>query len=189
METKKCRYCFTDIPFKATKCPNCKSDIRSWLRRHPILSFIIGTFIFGMIVSTSFNSVETVSQSTKVDSQSQVIVFDIPSILDKTITEIENELGEPSWDIGPTDLQVSLGATEWDKNWEKDGETIMVTYYINNGKVKEVFLEANNQVYENRDKNRLLKIGNLNSNNYNIKFVDQINRPGYFTGIIVSKTN
>jgi len=39
--TKKCPHCFSDIPVKATKCPQCHADLRSWVSRHPILTFFI----------------------------------------------------------------------------------------------------------------------------------------------------
>lgn len=50
--TKECSKCGTQIPAKAIKCPNCHSDLRSWFRRHPILtgffSLFILTFVFGL---------------------------------------------------------------------------------------------------------------------------------------------
>ena len=33
---KKCPKCQKEVDVKATKCPYCQSDIRSWVRQHPI---------------------------------------------------------------------------------------------------------------------------------------------------------
>lgn len=37
---KKCKSCQKEIDPKATKCPYCQTDLRSWFRRHPILTFL-----------------------------------------------------------------------------------------------------------------------------------------------------
>lgn len=51
--TKKCSKCFSDIPFRATRCPKCQADLRSWARRHPILTFLILFFLLAVILSSS----------------------------------------------------------------------------------------------------------------------------------------
>jgi hypothetical protein len=61
---KKCPKCQKEIDQKASKCPFCQSDLRSWFRRHPILTVLlvlIGLGIVGSIAgggksSTSSNS-------------------------------------------------------------------------------------------------------------------------------------
>lgn len=40
-DLKKCKYCYTDIPKKATVCPNCKKNLKEGIAKHPIFSFII----------------------------------------------------------------------------------------------------------------------------------------------------
>lgn len=47
---KKCRSCQTDIDSKAEKCPHCQSDQRGWVRRHPILTGILGLVVFFVVV-------------------------------------------------------------------------------------------------------------------------------------------
>ena len=39
-ENKKCPSCDKEISVKAKRCPYCREDLRSWFRKHPILSFI-----------------------------------------------------------------------------------------------------------------------------------------------------
>lgn len=62
-DIKKCKFCQTDIPKKATVCPNCKKDLRSWFSRHPILSVILIIFIIWMFAS---NSVEKQANENKI---------------------------------------------------------------------------------------------------------------------------
>ena len=42
--TKPCPFCKEQVPLSATKCSHCQSDLRNWIRRHPITS--VALFIF-----------------------------------------------------------------------------------------------------------------------------------------------
>jgi hypothetical protein len=44
--TKKCKSCQSDIDAKAKKCPHCQTDQRGWVKKHPILTTILGLIIF-----------------------------------------------------------------------------------------------------------------------------------------------
>lgn len=50
-EIKKCSHCQTEVNAKATKCPHCQSDLRSWWRRHPILTIILAIGIGIPVIS------------------------------------------------------------------------------------------------------------------------------------------
>lgn len=60
-ETKKCPHCDESISIKAKRCPRCQEDLRSWFRRHPILTFLLilitspfwGAFVFGLFSGVS----------------------------------------------------------------------------------------------------------------------------------------
>jgi hypothetical protein len=45
-ETKTCKSCRTEIHHKAKRCPNCRSDQRSWPARHKILTGLGVLFVF-----------------------------------------------------------------------------------------------------------------------------------------------
>ena len=70
---KKCKSCKTEIDAKATKCPHCQTDQRSWFRRHPILTALLVIFIIGIIGSTatggSKTSTTTSNSSTQTNAQ------------------------------------------------------------------------------------------------------------------------
>ena len=43
---KKCPHCRKEVDLKATKCPHCQSDMRIWIRRHPIVFlFLFAAFV------------------------------------------------------------------------------------------------------------------------------------------------
>lgn len=72
--TKKCPHCQTDIPLKAKKCPQCQSDLRSWINRHPVITFFLLVFFIPIVLtialssdSSSSTSTETVVKDKKAD--------------------------------------------------------------------------------------------------------------------------
>lgn len=85
---KKCKSCQTEIDAKASKCPHCKTDQRGWFRRHPILTGLLGLFLFFIIIgaigsgsktsNTTTNS-EAVDTSSKTE-QTETVKNDEPSV-------------------------------------------------------------------------------------------------------------
>lgn len=66
IDTKRCKFCTTDIPKMAKVCPNCKNDLRDWGSRHPILMTMLVLFIFWSVVSwmnQAINGVPSTSSS------------------------------------------------------------------------------------------------------------------------------
>lgn len=49
-QTKTCPACQSKIALKAIKCPHCQEDLRSWFRRHPILTFLGLIFLTPVIL-------------------------------------------------------------------------------------------------------------------------------------------
>lgn len=47
---KKCKSCQQEIDSKASKCPHCQTDQRSWFMRHKILSGILGIIGFFVLI-------------------------------------------------------------------------------------------------------------------------------------------
>lgn len=86
---KKCGYCQKEIDSKATRCPYCQADLRSWFRKHPILSFLLFIMLLGMFgsallgsstkgkVGSNITPTEEVKiEAEKVDALSFVTEFD-----------------------------------------------------------------------------------------------------------------
>lgn len=68
---KKCKSCQKQIDDKATKCPHCRTDQRSWFKRHPILTGILVLFVIGIIGSAAGGSKS--SSPTQSNNSSQVV--------------------------------------------------------------------------------------------------------------------
>ena len=43
--TKPCAYCKEQVSVNAIKCPHCQSELRSWFRRHPIVTGLLLIFV------------------------------------------------------------------------------------------------------------------------------------------------
>lgn len=61
---KKCPKCQKEVDAKATKCPHCQSDLRSWIRQHPI-GLLILVLIFVPIM------MQVVAPSPEISQEEQ----------------------------------------------------------------------------------------------------------------------
>lgn len=73
-----CKHCKKDIPDKATKCPECQSDLRNWVMRHKILTGI-GIFILLTIILASVGSETSTSNNVQVSSDNTATVQNTPT--------------------------------------------------------------------------------------------------------------
>lgn len=152
-----------------------------------IIGFLFFIFFVIPAIATFFSqlqSVQTEESAVEIDP-----VFDVPSLLDKNINEIKLALGTPKYDTEPTKLQISMGVTEWDKTWNKDRASLIVTYDFKTKNVIDFFISDISEG-ATRNKNLLLNLGGLNNNQtqYQLKFVEVVNppTPGLYTGVIVT---
>lgn len=70
--TKKCRECQTDIPLKAKRCPNCKSDQRNWFGRHKFLTGLGALIIFFIIIGVSSNTPKKIGENKSTNPSADV---------------------------------------------------------------------------------------------------------------------
>lgn len=70
---KKCKSCQKEIDIKATKCPFCQTDQRSWFRRHPILTGIVGLVLFFIIIGALGSSGKNKGESTTQPETTKVV--------------------------------------------------------------------------------------------------------------------
>lgn len=83
--TKKCPFCQEKISSNATKCPYCGKDFKSWFKRHPILTVIIGFFIFSNIIGGLFSVLygqKIHTQTEQEYTQKSIIYFSKEEILE-----------------------------------------------------------------------------------------------------------
>ena len=144
-KTKICLSCQKEISFNISKCPYCGKDFRSWFKRHPILTAIIGFFIFSNILGSLpplFSSRKTPSSKDSVintnpppllQSNKKIkSIFNIKMVKGKTISELEQILGKPSSHIKPSGE--IYGFIKWEK-----GEVIFTTQYLDRADVPQAF--------------------------------------------------
>lgn len=126
------------------------------------------------------------AQETKRETpapQESAFIFDVPSLIGKNIDEVKQILGKPSIDKEPTKQQIASGvADEWEKEFEKDSQSLLVTYYPKTKVIVDFFISGT-------DKKALLNIGKLKENDsaYVIEFVKAIKNPSDITGVKISK--
>lgn len=56
-----------EIPTKATKCPHCQSDVRSWFSKHPIITGVAILFIVSSLIPTFSAPAREEAESEKVN--------------------------------------------------------------------------------------------------------------------------
>lgn len=86
-ETKKCPSCQSDIPRGAKKCAHCKTDLRSWFIRHPILT-ILGVLVLIVIISAT-NADKDTTSPVSIESTNQSIPTPIPEQIDPAVLEAD----------------------------------------------------------------------------------------------------
>lgn len=196
--TKKCKQCQSDIPIKAKKCPQCHTDLRSWINRHPILSFFGIIILFGIFISS--NS-KTPTPDPVPTTSNISMVFDVPSLvpyIGKDIEELTAIMGTPNEGGEPTDILIQFSEDRtWSRAWYKSGYSFGATYNFDTRKIIDLSLlsESDASLVTFRDKNNILKVGNLStvSDQYSVEFIKlrailgtpKENTPDGFTGAII----
>lgn len=167
-----------------------KEKIMSWVNSHKKLSVFLGVIVFVII----FSSLTPSSPKTPVTTENNVtveqkLVFDVPSLFNKNIDQVIQVLGTPESYPEPTQEQIKLGTKTWEKTFKKDGYELLVTYNISDKKVTDFFVSANDEIYENRDKEKMLKLTNTQESNslYSVEFVKSMKDATRFTGILIKQ--
>ena len=104
--TKTCMHCQTAVPVKATRCPQCQGDLRSWINRHPILTFIIIIFGIPILLSTGFSGLNTADETpstttadASLDPETRKIMEDRLMVLKKNFNYKYDEFEKKGWYI------------------------------------------------------------------------------------------
>ncbi len=115
--------------------------------------------------------------------QPHKIVFDIPSLRNKSMVEIKHILGKPKFDDVPRNYKTQSGATG-DAYFNKDGFVLEVTYNPVNNKVNDFFIGKGKAV---KDYKMLEEAGNLlKSNDFILSPVKSGKNPSLYTGVTVT---
>lgn len=124
--------------------------------------------------------------SPTVATTQETAVFDIPSLIDKDIDGVRAEMGTPvDKDLEPTAQQLQFGTTEWYNSFERNGQSLLVTFNPKTRTIIDFFISTNDSSGATRNKEALLSIGNLNegNSNYQVEFVSALNNRTSYTGV------
>lgn len=157
------------------------SKITTWMKTHKIITGILAIILLIIIIPGS------PKKDPVVQSVDQKVIFDVPSLVGKNVTEIVTILGTPSSNDVPKEEQL-LSNREWDMSFQKDGFQLLVTYNYDTKVVKDFFVGGDDQTYENRDTERMIKMTNTKENDprYTVSFVKAYKDPSRFTGILIT---
>jgi hypothetical protein len=155
-----------------------------WVKKHPALS-AIGLIILLILISNSGSSNDSKPQALPQETRTQV-QFDIPNLIGKNMDEIESLFGKEI-SQEPNEYQIN-SVTEWSKEFKKDEYVLVVTYDYKTRIIKDFFVPASEETYQNKDKKYMMEITNttMNDSLYDISFIDSMKDPGYITGILIS---
>ncbi len=146
-----------------------------------IILAVVLLFLFSLLIGTPTQSPKKAENNNTTQTVSAN--FDVPTLVGKSLAELDSTLGTPTKYTEPTQLQINSGVDTWEKTWSKDKVDLMVTYDIKTKAVVDLFLGGN---FENTDS--ILKSGNLSTtdSNYSVEFIKARNGSGY-TGAIIKK--
>ena len=133
-ETKVCKHCKEIVNAGAKKCPHCTGDLRSWVRRHPILTFIFGMFLFGFIISTSSDDKQQKTDTTTNKANDVKTTLPVMNLYGKSEEIIKSTLSNITTDYFDTGLTPSkkIKITGFDiKNTKIN---VQIDYSVRSGK-------------------------------------------------------
>lgn len=81
IQMKKCKACQKEIDPKATKCPYCQVDQRSWFRKHPIITAILVLIALSMVGSVGKGVSSTASPSKIEETKQSLTPTAVPTII------------------------------------------------------------------------------------------------------------
>jgi hypothetical protein len=116
------------------------SKITTWMKTHKIITGILAIILLIIIIPGS------PKKDPVVQSVDQKVIFDVPSLVGKNVTEIVTILGTPSSNDVPKEEQL-LSNREWDMSFRKDGFQLLVTYNYDTKVVKDFFFGGDDQTY------------------------------------------
>jgi hypothetical protein len=144
-----------------------------------------------LLVGTLSTDTATPPEVATSTTPSVTMAFDVPSLVGKSVSELETALGTPTKYTVPPTANVDGSKIEtWEKTWEKNEHSLMVTYNVTTNEVVDLFLSADSDsAFDNfKSKDNILLVGNLSADStaYELEFVETMNASdtGY-TGVII----
>ena len=142
--------------------------------------------VAAILLTSCGSSNSTEPNSTSIPKTTIKTVFDVSSLMGKNINEVRKVLGNPSdKEIEPTKLQMKMKFDSWNNSFEKDGQTLLVTFNPQNRQVTDFFIGTTDPSGTTSDYSDLLQICNVTDDNsqYSIEPVPTLKDNTKYTGI------
>jgi hypothetical protein len=163
----------------------------------------IGFFVYLDAISTPATPiVEDTFIPTPKPAVALQEVFNVPSLVGLSLSELETTLGTPSYDKEPTASYIqSSEIRTWEKTWSKSGYALTATYNIDTNAIEDLFLGTDTDAALETFKSQanILTVGGLSESDpkYTMEFVKikavmgngNSPTPTGFTGVIVRSSN
>jgi hypothetical protein len=156
--------------------------------RHILTQCNLSLAIFSGVLIALVCTSGCANKKSIVTPLSSTSAFDVPSLVGLDLAELKTKLGTPDNNTEPTPKERKRQTT-WSKFWtRKDGTTLLVTYRIVGEKTVDLFLFTNESANGTRDKQSLLRAGNLKMTDprYSVEFVQAKDDPKVYTGVKVT---
>ncbi len=159
---------------------------RSWVRiLVAVIAFSTAVRLMGGLqdASTQLQQQQpaVAQQTSSVPRVRTPMIFDVPSLIGMTVSEVKTALGKP------TETSKRINADYHDAYilYPRDGQDLMVSYDYGSNVVTDFFLSTDDASGKTQNTTRLLDRANLSDGDarYRVEFVKVLNDPSSFTGV------
>lgn len=150
---KKCKSCQKEIDAKATRCPHCRADQRSWMKRHPILTALLGIIVFFIVVGAIGGSN---NNGKKVGSTDSATTSDTKADNEQSVYKVGDKI-----QLGDVILTVNKVETSTSGQYTQPSEGnqwIDLNLTIENTGSKQEFITTLGQMFVLDDKNNQYQV-------------------------------
>jgi hypothetical protein len=104
--TKPCPYCKEQVSANAIKCPHCQSELRSWFRRHPIVTGLLLIFVVFPVTMGIFSTATDTTPQEKliIPGQNAFIKEFTHGAITKEVYNRANQLEQVNDSVGVQQL-------------------------------------------------------------------------------------
>ena len=135
--TKPCPYCKEQVSANAIKCPHCQSELRSWFRRHPLMTALLLIFVVFPVGMGIFSTATDTRPEEKVilPGQNAFVTIDTYASVTKEVYVRASQLEQVNDKQGIQQLYSANFIFELQKNTtvlviDRENSSGVITYQV-----------------------------------------------------------